>query len=82
MDLSAFSIVETKFEYKTVEFIYHITVGRETVYIKRTRADRPMWTHGVLTEGYDTVARAFVPMCMVTNMKMNREEMDKVFKSF
>jgi len=61
------------FEYRTVQTVRETHIGRwiyqfhETptgVWVKRTNASRPIWSHGVLVQIFDKEAQCFRPACV------------------
>ena len=78
MNLTNFKAIETKYELVKGSFIYHVIVGDDSVMIKRTSKDRPMWSHGALTQGYDCDAADFLPMIRVNRLRLTHAEAEKV----
>ena len=70
MHLNDMAVVETTYEAIRGEFAYRVTITTEGGYIKRTKAARPAWTHGVLCEGYDGEAQTFLPMVQLTKGRL------------
>lgn len=70
MQLDDMAVVETTYEAVRGEFSYRLSIAPGGVYIKRTKADRPTWTHGVLCEGYDGEAQTFLPMVQLTKGRL------------
>jgi len=76
--LADMKVIETTYELIRTDFIYRITAGPDYVYIKRTSASEPMWTHGVLTHAYDKTAGNFMPIIRVDRMLLSMDEADTV----
>lgn len=81
MDFAGLKLVQATYEYESGEFVYRITIDASHVYVKRTASDRPMWTHGVLTQAYDRSTKTFGPQCMAQNVAMSHDEADELFKT-
>ncbi len=77
--LSKLKVLTTTYELEREDYVYRITVDEDGwVIIKRTDAQRPLWTHGLVTQAYDAVHQQFVAMIRVENMHLRPDEAEKV----
>ena len=76
--LSDMKVIETTYELVRPDFIYRVIMGTDYAYIKRTMADKPMWTHGALTHAYDKAVGDFMPMIRADRMRLSVAEADMV----
>jgi len=76
--LNGIKVIETTYELVRPDFVYRITVGTDYAYIKRTMADKPMWTHGALTHAYDKTVGDFKPLIRAPAMRLSVAEADMV----
>jgi len=72
--LNGIKVIETTYELVRPDFVYRITVGTDGVRIKRTGAEKPIWSHGVLTQAYDGKTARFVPMIKVDRIRLSAAE--------
>lgn len=84
MRLAEMLPVETTYEAVQGENVYRVTVATGHVVIKRTGialGRAPMWHHGVITQGYDRGAQAFVPMVKASDLRLPPAEAEAVIAS-
>ena len=76
--LSQETVIETIYELHRGEYTYRVSVAQTHARIKRTLTTHPMWTHGVLTQGYDAKDGEFKPIIRVEESRVSLEDAEKI----
>lgn len=64
-DMFSTHVISTVHEGVKGDWLYHFCHTKKGVYVKRTSASDPLWSHGTLTQWYDKDAGRFIPQCNV-----------------